>query len=149
VNFGIDEIIPQRPAYKNEYTSQHRYKAEPQQDHFRECPKLHRSPNTFFWTRLGLLGSQSPSLVSLLGDGELDTLTLGQGDPRLGSFTDDENVGKTEGRVRNEVKGGRAEGLTEWQRFGPRHLEREQCRNHRGVSPAKQSHPIDPCFVHR
>ena len=46
-------------------------------------------------TRLGLFGSQSPSLVSLLSDGELDTLTLGQGDPRLGSFTDNENVGKT------------------------------------------------------
>lgn len=49
-------------------------------------------------TRLSLLGSQSPSLVSFLGDGELDTLTLGQGDPRLRTFTDDENVGKTSGK---------------------------------------------------
>lgn len=48
-------------------------------------------------TRLGLFGSQSPSLVSLLSDGELDTLTLGQRDPRLGAFTDDENVGETSG----------------------------------------------------
>jgi hypothetical protein len=50
--------------------------------------------------RLSLLGSQSPSLVSFLGDGELDTLTLGQGDPRLGTFTDNENVGKTVGGAR-------------------------------------------------
>ena len=33
-----------------------------------------------------------PAHVALLGDGELGTLALGQGDPRLRTLTDNENV---------------------------------------------------------
>lgn len=45
---------------------------------------------------LGLLGSDA--LVSLLGDGELDTLLGGEGDQRLASLSDNEHVVDTRGK---------------------------------------------------
>lgn len=39
------------------------------------------------------------TVVTLLGDGELDTSSLGHGDPRLASVADDEDVGETGGEV--------------------------------------------------
>lgn len=43
---------------------------------------------------LSLLSPLAPPLVTLLGDRELDTLALGQRHLGLGTFTNDENVGK-------------------------------------------------------
>ena len=42
--------------------------------------------------RLLVSSSLSPPDVTLLGDGELGTLALGQGDPRLRALTDNKNV---------------------------------------------------------
>ena len=45
---------------------------------------------------LHLLGSGTLSPdITLLGDGELGTLALGEGDPGLGALTNDEDVGDT------------------------------------------------------
>lgn len=40
------------------------------------------------------LFADSKTLITLLGNGELDTLSLGEGDPRLVALTNDENVGE-------------------------------------------------------
>lgn len=52
---------------------------------------------------LSLLSPLAPPLVTLLGDRELDTLALGQRHLGLGTFTNDENVGKpsSEGPVQH------------------------------------------------
>jgi hypothetical protein len=42
-----------------------------------------------------LLGLGFPPLVTLLRDSKLDTLALGQRDPRLGTLTNDKNVRHT------------------------------------------------------
>jgi hypothetical protein len=44
---------------------------------------------------LSLLSAVAPPLVALLGDGELDTLALGQRDLGLGALANDEDVGET------------------------------------------------------
>jgi hypothetical protein len=45
---------------------------------------------------LSLLSTSPPPLVSLLGNGELDTLALGQRDLGLGTLSDNENVRESE-----------------------------------------------------
>lgn len=45
-----------------------------------------------------LLSLGPPSLVSLLGNGKLDTLAFWQRNPGLGALTNDENVGDTSGK---------------------------------------------------
>src|SRR5690349_17263095 len=46
---------------------------------------------------MGLVGGTAT--VALLGNGELDTLVLGERDPGLVTLTDDENVGETGGEL--------------------------------------------------
>ena len=89
-------------------------------------------------TGSGLLSTQAPPLVSLLGNGELDTLAFWQRHLGLGTLTNDENVGqpdKTISTGRDVALKGR---LTLWQRSCREHHGHAQCRNHPSASPCGQ-----------
>jgi hypothetical protein len=51
--------------------------------------------NNYLRERYLVGGSSSSLTITLFSDGELDTLTLGERDPRLGTLTDGEDVGDT------------------------------------------------------
>ena len=62
--------------------------------------KIYKADNSISWfvvprvrqSEWSLTGLGREPLVSLLGDRHADALTLGQGNPRLGAFTDGEDV---------------------------------------------------------
>lgn len=70
-------------------------------EHTRHSMKEDRKPRKTLSDQSLLLGRTLPLDISLLRNGKLQTLALGQRHPRFDTLTNDENIGNTEMRLEN------------------------------------------------